>query len=114
MRRRITHRPECQAKRVGHEEGARRLDDRRDFGDLGEGEGAQPRLVEDPLGQSNGLLADRSGRCEEHQVGPILDELPRDRRGGPLQEWVRVGDVAHERVNLRGEAADATLSHRGV
>ncbi len=69
---------------MGHEEGARRFDDRGDLDDLCEGECAQPRLVEEPLEQSDGLLADRSGRSEEHQVGSVLDELPRDRGGALL------------------------------
>ncbi len=87
---------EREAEGVLDEAGKRGLAQFGDLADEGDGDRRKPVLVEDPLEQSHGLLADRSGGDEQGEVDGVGHKLTGDRRPTLPQERTRVGDVAHE------------------
>jgi hypothetical protein len=67
-----------------HKECPGRFDDRGNFGHLCYRQRRQASLIEDALNQSDGLLADRSGWREQHQIYHFFQQLTGNiRRGFP-------------------------------
>jgi hypothetical protein len=71
LRNCVADRAERQAEGVCNEDRAGWLDDGCNFDVLRNGDRAESGLVEYSLNQSDGLLADRSGWGQQHQVRPV-------------------------------------------
>lgn len=71
LRHAIPDVPEGEAEWVANVERPGGLDKGRNFHHLGDRKRAETGVIEGALKQSHGLLTNRSGRCEQHQVNAI-------------------------------------------
>lgn len=74
----------------------------------GYGYRGNPGLFDYALYQPHGLIAEPSGRGEDHQVDPVPPQQGGDSRGGLSQQPVEVSsrDMPHETVAIGGRFSD--------
>jgi hypothetical protein len=102
-----------EAKGMADIECARGHDDRGDLQVLCDRQRAEPSVVERPLKQSHGLLADWSGWSEQDQISLVGEQALGDGGAFLVEQAPGFRDVAHERIDVRGQGSHlATVAER--
>ena len=92
----------CNEERTGW------FDHRSDFSHLGDGECAEPGIVEDALEQSNGLLANRSGWRQKYKINAIHPQFFSDLYGAVLHQRFHIGHKSHGGIDVACKRTDAS------
>jgi len=106
LQRRVTRNAEVMSHHERDEDGARRETCGRDVAGDRDRDGREMSSFECALDQRHGLVADRSSRGEQYDVGRLALDCRREFFGEDSFEAHRIHVVADERKQIRRQGAD--------
>ena len=109
LERLVVRLPRRMPEREVQVHGAGRVDRRGDGKGARHADGRDPAAFDLSCDQSDGLMADRSGRDEHCGVGCVFLHALGERRSEDLSHLARRIDPPHERVGIRADRPDAAI-----